>query len=81
MLQLHPHLGDQVEFRVPLQGLHLHIVVIICGEAKEGRTLSLEKGESTHRRLVKESAHRAEGQELTGQPQFTHGLLSLYPPR
>lgn len=30
MLWLHPHLGDQVEFRVPLQGLHLHIVVIIC---------------------------------------------------
>lgn len=29
-LRLHPHLGDQIELRVSLQGLHLHIVVIIC---------------------------------------------------
>ena len=30
ILWLHPHLGDQVELRVSLQGLHLHVIVIIC---------------------------------------------------
>lgn len=30
ILGLHPHLGDQVELQVSLQGLYLHIIVIIC---------------------------------------------------
>lgn len=30
ILRLHPHLGDQIELRVPLEGLHLHIIVVIC---------------------------------------------------
>lgn len=35
ILRLHPHLGDKVELGISFQGLHLHIVVIICREAKE----------------------------------------------
>lgn len=30
VLRLYPHLGDQIELRVSLQGLYLHVIVIIC---------------------------------------------------
>lgn len=32
-LWLYPALGDQIQFCVHLNGLHLCIIVIICGEA------------------------------------------------